>query len=336
MTKEEKYINKDIKIEEYDIDFRGYNPYSLEWEEAHFKLLINGVSQQVLRILNHDEVVKQYIFIDLTDWNARMWFEQIQKKETQDDFFNRMAHYFFDLPHFARYNSYFVFIVDDNFKNKYSDLEYDLNYARKIFFRADEVEEFKNYIKLVPNQDFKIDIVYENIEASLGKTNLIYGGNVTGKTILLKNIAKKQGAPLFFSMDDLSREQLQKINLQLQTLDKALIEKYLKHLSLACPLSISDELNNFDDLFYQEQCIVALAMFIAENAKTDKILLLDNPFAICQSDIFILNLFDTLFYHPNPTLITSCNNQYEDIYYVKTLRPNVINLNEQPLFRPKR
>ena len=320
-----------IEIKEYEIgDSERDWDWDSDYDEAHTRPLIPGVKHSLLQIFFKGTLRKQYMFLDLTDGKNACLFDEIKNKFSTFQR-NCLAPHFFSLPDIARYNFSFVFVVDDDFQNSFQDIETNLDYAIKYFVKKSELGEFKKYITSFPNQDFKSSISYEDKNFDLGISNLIYGYNSTGKTKLLKRIADEFALPIFTPMG-LTKEELGIIREKLQTCNKELVEKYVDLLTKSYFLP-EKNIENFGDMDREEQSIIALALFLSENAETNDMLLIDDTLAINGSDIFTLNLMETLFHHQNPTVTTSCLGQYPDLFYVKSLKPNIIDLNETPLFR---
>lgn len=108
-------------------------------------------------------------------------FDTIQDETVRDDFFFKAAQ-----------NLYFYFLCDD--KQKYqsmaSEAIKDLRYAFKLLVTEEDLNLILANNINIPKVNPEENLVINGKELKIGNFNLIYGGNGSGKTILLNEIGK--------------------------------------------------------------------------------------------------------------------------------------------------
>ena len=263
-------------------------------------------------------ITKRYLIVDLTDADNRILADEKLFPRFDGIIEDNFAQLFYKERKELRWNLNLIFVIDEKFDK--SNLKYESNfrYVRKRFVHKEDLEAF------LPEKDSSASIIadhsiaYNDTVRRLGRFNLISGDNGSGKSMLLKQLSKETGEPIYcFSTDDdiphsdswhharAYFNQLWGIS-QYETLDSIMVSTSSATRTLAkmaCALEESDRVNR------------------------PLVLLDDIPWGRLDSQR-TLNIIETLdnYSMKRPVVLTSFRENVKELMAKRVYGPNIINL----------
>lgn len=271
-----------------------------------------------------DVKIQKYYFINLLDQKMIDLVEKSMFDDfsaTQEELFGGE---FLCIDANLRKNMHLVFITKGEVPYEMKKVEKDFQYIRKSFIKDKDFLDCLNTFDCAELSDYFCSFNFQEYTYYLNRFNYIHGNNGSGKTTMMREMAKQFNVPLY-DPTIFDRKTFDSLRQKINSMDKQVLELYYKRLwGFSSYKGIDlDRLSTFSN---SELVMLSIATSLVIQEQSKSLLLVDSIPWMTFDDIRKLNLLETLNSSSTPVVITGFNEATRKLIKSKVVNANIIEL----------